>query len=378
VKVLHVTREPSAYGLGRAVLPLVQGLNELASADQFSSAELSPTEERRAETRARWLARLCPAGTLPTLRALWRAWATGRAAGKRARALGCSHLHAHDVVVAAGARRALAGGIAWGFSQHAFHPIATALHEYVHPLPRWLRVALTMLERRTVRAAAWIVFPTAAGRDHLARCLSLTADARWRVIPHARPAWTLPGREEARARLGFSPALRYLLAVGQLITLKRFDWIVRAMGQAPDEWRLVLLGGGDAAPYLRLADALGIPQPIVASTDEPAAYFAAADAYASASRTESFGIANLEALSAGLPALCTAVDAVPEVVGDAAWSSADDEATFAALLNRLLRSAESRQELSARALARVAGWPDQRAVTEQHLAAYGAANGSRP
>lgn len=377
MKILHVTREQSAdrrYGLGRATAPLVTGLRAFAQADYYCAADLTPAQHQAAARRARYLATLCPNTARPAIEALCQAWATGRAAAELARAEGYSHLHAHDVMVAAGVRSALAGApLAWGYTQHGFHTLATALNDFVVPLPTWLRHALAWLERRTLRAADWAIFPSAAGRDHLAASLQLPADARWQVIPHARPDWALPARQLARAKLGWAAETRYLLAVGQLIALKRFDWIARAMRHASSDWRLVLLGDGDPTPYFEQADRLGIARPLVASTDTPADYYAAADAYASASSTESFGLANLEALCAGLPAVCTAVDAVPEAVG-AGVDLARDEAEFDRLLAQLLQSPDVRERLHAKALAHASSWPTQAEITQRYLAVYAAAD----
>src|SRR3569832_1007643 len=81
----------------------------------------------------------------------------------------------------------------------------------------------------------------------------------------------------------------------------------------------MLLGSGDAEPLRAQAHAAGFTNLRVESTDDVAPYFHAADIYVSASSTESFGLANLEALCAGLPSICSAVGGVPEVMGDAAW-----------------------------------------------------------
>jgi glycosyltransferase involved in cell wall biosynthesis len=377
MKILHVTRESPGdrrYGLGRATGPLVADLSHFVACDYFCAGDLSPHQTAAAASWAQRLGKLLPAELAPITTALSNAWACGFAAGQLAKQGGYSHLHAHDAIVAAGARRALSqSGVVWGVSQHGFYDIATSLHRHVQPLPAYFRWILQRLDRDTLSAAHWLALPTQRGCDQLARSLSLRPNHRWHVIPHARPDWQLPTREQARAALGWLPTKRYLLAVGQFIGLKRFEWIVRAMQGAPVDWQLVLLGDGDAQPYRRLAAALGMTEPLITSTDHPARYYAAADAYASASATESFGLANLEALCAGLPAVCTAVDAVPEVVGDAAWLSADREADFTAVLQRLLHADNARSELSAKALAHTTSWPRQADITRRYLAIYSSA-----
>src|SRR6185369_7940363 len=120
--------------------------------------------------------------------------------------------------------------------------------------------------------------------------------------------------------------------------LKCFDRIVRACAaQGDPRIRLVLLGTGDSAGLQSLAHDAGFGAQLrIDATDDVAPYFHAADIYLSASSTESFGMANLEALCAGLPAICSAVGGVPEVVGDGAWLLPNDVETLARALGALV------------------------------------------
>ena len=71
--------------------------------------------------------------------------------------------------------------------------------------------------------------------------------------------------------------LRYVVAVGQLIPLKRFELLIDAMVTLSDDCRLVLLDDGDRAPYQARAAGLGIAVPVMTSTEDISSYLASAD-----------------------------------------------------------------------------------------------------
>jgi glycosyltransferase involved in cell wall biosynthesis len=378
LKVLHVSREARAdlrYGMGRANGALLKGLNQIGvQADFVCASDMDDASLALVVVWVKRLARFCPAELHSLLHAMVSAWQTGRMAARQAIAGAYTHLHCHDAVVAAGARNVLKGHqIAWGISQHGFSCVAQALHRYVQPLPFWLRSILWQWERRVTQAADWIVCPTSRGRANLASELKLPLDLRWHTILHALPELNLPEKQTARQRLGWDTHLRYLLAVGQLIPLKRFELVIDAMVTLPDDWRLVLLGDGDATPYLARAARLGIAPPIITSTDDVGPYVAAADAFVSASLTESFGMAILEAMLAGLPIVCTDVGGVGEVVGEAAELAAADGSDLAQRMRLVLPSSVLRMEHAAKSKARAGGWPDQETVAHQYHAVYLAA-----
>jgi glycosyltransferase involved in cell wall biosynthesis/cyclopropane fatty-acyl-phospholipid synthase-like methyltransferase len=375
LKILHASRATAAdrrYGLGRATAQLLDGLNQIGvPADLFCADDVDATSLRLAESWGGRIDLLCPPAVRPLLSMLARTRMLGRAAALRAIEQGYTHLHCHDAVIAAGARPLLAGrGIAWGVSQHGFHSVAQALHQHVQPLPLSLRIPLRLSERRTLSAADWVVFPTRLGLDNIAKELGLTPGPRWHAVPHALTTLVLPNRAQARQDLGWPDSARHLLAVGQLIPLKRFELVIDAMAGLPADWRLVLLGDGDAEPYLRRAASLGLAAPIIATADDVAPFLAAADAYVSASATESFGMATLEALAAGLPVVCTDVGGVAEVVGDAALLVKASGGDLADLLARLLADPARCAELSQRGKQRAAHWPDALTIAQRYHALY--------
>ncbi len=377
MKVLQVTREHHAdkrYGLGRSVLQLNAGLQQAGVATGYFCTGDLPAAARAvaAERAAFWNASLGLA-LQPLLEIVSLAWETGAQAAREVQRGAYTHVHFHDAVLAHGyLSQAGAEARPFGTTQHSFDSVAEGLDRYIAPLPGVLKDIVASAERFVLAQARWCTFMTSLGAAKVARDLQLPRPpAHWQVIPHGRPDWQLESRADARRRLGWGADDRIVLAVGQIIPLKRFEWVVGAMASMPGAWKLVILGEGDPAPLYRIADAAGMARPLITSTDDPRPYYAAADVFTSASATESFGMAHLEAMVAGLPMACTAVGGVPEVVGDAALLLADDEPAYAAGLRALLADPALRAELSRRARDRGARWPGIDEVARRHLHCYG-------
>lgn len=391
MRVLMVTRESAEdrrYGLGRSLAPLLAPLAAAgAEVRYFSADDLDAAGVARRQARvARWEHWPALAGR-PNRINLLRAWSerlhVGFAAARVAAREAYTHVHAHDpwlaCGVALGLRRHGAVDIRWGFTQHGFGSYSHATHEDGLEQGPAAQALLRRIERWATRRARWVTAPTHAGLAQLARDLGLPAiPAHWHCVPHARPALAAPTaaqRAAARASLGWTDEDLVVLAVGRLVPLKCFDRIVQACAAQRDPClRLQLLGGGDAAPLRELAQSLGFGDRLhVTSTDDVTPFFHGADIYLSASSTESFGLANLEALCAGLPAVCSAVGGVPEVMGDGAWLVPNDTPTLARTLAALLAEEPLRRQWAARALARAAGWPSPEEIARSYVAMYQAA-----
>ena len=226
------------------------------------------------------------------------------------------------------------------------------------PLSPALYELLIKLERQVLERADWGVFLTQLGASNAARGLALLPEppTSWHVVPHAKRPWQLPSREAARRQLGWATVTRVLLCVGQIVPGKPMDWVLRAMQGAPELWHLVILGDGDALGLQTLARDLGLAPPTILATDDPRPYFAAADAFTSASAMEAFPMAHIEALQSGLAVACTAVGGVPELVGDAACLLPDEPTTYAEGLRRFLADDCLRQRYATAALRQAEGW----------------------
>jgi glycosyltransferase involved in cell wall biosynthesis len=395
-RILMVTRETGPdrrYGLGRSLTPVVDALQaQGAHVRYFCQEDLGAADLERRQV---WWQRL---STLPLIRgrdvrlAMVRAWLerlqVGEAAGKLALADRYSHVHAHDPWIACGiwwSTRGYGGrNIRWGVTQHGFGSYSLATHAdgltQGPAAQRWLR----RIEAAVVNRADWVTAPTRAALEQVARDLCLPAmAAHWHCVPHGRPDIAAPAgtqRADARARLHWREDEMIVVGVGRLAPLKCFDRLIDACAdQRLPALRLVLLGGGDPAPLITQAAARGFANNLqITTVDDVTPYLHGADIYASASSTESFGLANLEALCAGLPAICSAVGGVPEVMGDGAWLVPNDVASISGALRALIADAALRGHWSERARARAAKWPTHDAIAAQYLDIYRAAMARGP
>ncbi|RKN38039.1 glycosyltransferase [Streptomyces hoynatensis] len=177
---------------------------------------------------------------------------------------------------------------------------------------RALYLATERLGAATVAVSATvaerlITWGVPAGRIHVVP--NGIEPAAFRFDPQARRA--------VRDRLGLPPGAFVVGGVGRLVPGKGFDALVRAVGTLPEGVRLVLAGEGpQRAALTRLAARLGAADRVVLTGEWPdvPGLLAAFDLFVSPSTEETFGLAVLEALAAGLPVLhvtCPAVDELP-------------------------------------------------------------------
>jgi glycosyltransferase involved in cell wall biosynthesis len=391
MRVLMVTRETGPdrrYGLGRSLAPVVEAMRGAqVDARYFCQDDLTPAHLQQ---RDRWwgrIGRLPFVKDRPALLALARAWMerlqVGHVAARLALDERYTHVHAHDPWIAAGVAWALLGTAPgrprWGLSQHGFGTYAAATRLDGLQQGPFTQRLLRGIERFILRRADWVIAPTAAALDEVARELGEPPrPAHWHVVPHARPPVdpvTEKRRSASRALLGWRDDEFVVLSVGRLAPLKCFDRVIEACAaQGVPGMRLVILGDGDAAPLLQRAEALGFtPHLQIQAVPDVSPWLHGADLYVSASSTESFGLANLEALCAGLPAVCSAVGGVAEVVGDGAWLVPNDTQTLARCIATLRADPAARASWSARALARTATWPTPQDIAKRYVEIYRAA-----
>jgi glycosyltransferase involved in cell wall biosynthesis len=145
---------------------------------------------------------------------------------------------------------------------------------------------------------------------------------RIRLVPNgiepARFRFDPAGRRAVRARLGLAADALVVGGVGRLVPGKGFDVLLRAVAQLPEARLLVAGTGPELASLLRLARRLGVTDRVVfpgaCEGRQLPQLLSAMDVFVSCSTEETFGLAVLEALAAGLPVLhvtCPAVDELP-------------------------------------------------------------------
>ncbi|MFC7220959.1 glycosyltransferase [Streptomyces polyrhachis] len=134
-------------------------------------------------------------------------------------------------------------------------------------------------------------------------------------------------RKEARSYYALPEDAFVVGAVGRLVPTKRFEVLIQALAQLPAPVRLLVVGGGEQEAVLRgLARALGVEERVVFAgtrsyADDPAAdpapgvpsLLAAMDVLAAPATAETFGLAVLEGLAAGLPVLYTTAPALTDL-----------------------------------------------------------------
>ncbi|MFD7886579.1 glycosyltransferase [Streptomyces bauhiniae] len=133
-------------------------------------------------------------------------------------------------------------------------------------------------------------------------------------------------RTRMRAQLGIPEGAFVVGGIGRLAPGKRFDILIEALAQLPPDCHLLLVGGGAEENALRRAAATaGVSDRVVFTGEVPGlpdgspgpdlpALASAMDVLAAPSPEESFGLAVVEALAAGLPvryASCPAVEDLP-------------------------------------------------------------------
>lgn len=255
----------------------------------------------------------------------------------------------------------------WGYTAHAYGRFVKN-HIGICIAPGVLS-RLQKWENISCRKAGWVIIPSQSGREQLARETGMDAGLPyWYTIPHIVPE-IIGDRDKTRKMLGLKPDDILLLAVGQLIPMKRFHLLVEALAhvQSPKSIMALILGNGEEKEKLSaLALRLKIRHTLeFRVTDTIGDYLAAADLYVSVSATEAFGMANCEAIKAGIPAICTPGGAVPELLGDAFLMTNGEPVEIARQIDELIEHPELRAEYARRAKLQSASWPGNAYIVDE-------------
>ncbi|MFE9627810.1 glycosyltransferase [Streptomyces sp. NPDC006527] len=192
------------------------------------------------------------------------------------------------------------------------------------------------------------VSPTVAGR---LRHWGVPAP-RIEVVPNgidlARFRFDPVRRHRTRRRLGLPDHAYVIGGVGRLHPGKRFDVLIRALAELPEDHWLLLVGGGPEETVLRrTAHESGVADRVLFTGERPClpdggpgpdlpSLASAMDVLASPSPEEAFGLAIVEALAAGLPvvyASCPALEDLPARAAPAARRVPGGPGAFAAALS---------------------------------------------
>ncbi len=127
-------------------------------------------------------------------------------------------------------------------------------------------------------------------------------------------------REEVRRELGIADNEAMILHSSNVRPVKRIDLLLESVARIrPREaFKLVVLAGGDFAPYAGDVRRLGLADRIIVreKVNEIEDYLQAADLGLFTSETESFCLSILEAMFFGCPSVARRAGGIPEVVED--------------------------------------------------------------
>ena len=131
------------------------------------------------------------------------------------------------------------------------------------------------------------------------------------------PHRTRRSARDVRRELGLNDEA-LLVHLSNLRPVKRIDLLLDAVAriQPRDKFKLLILAGGDFAPFVDHVRRLGIENQVIVRerVNEIEEYLLAADLGVFTSESESFCLGILEAMCFGRPSVATAVGGIPEVV----------------------------------------------------------------
>lgn len=387
MRILMVTRETFAdkrYGLGQSLAPLITEFKRRGvDADYICQADLSARallwQDKLQRLAHRLFGKLRSRTDFGTLFCVFlERFNMGRLAAKACSKQHYTHVHCHDPIIAAGYRffslLASSPKARWGVTEHGFGSYSQAIYADGVRLSPYLLSLLCKWEARILASAAWVVAPSHSAVSQLAedlKCQSIPNT--WHAVYHARPNLNCYQKQIARQQLGWSHELFYILSVGRIAPVKQLPLLIEACAAAAntESIQLVILGEGEQEPLQKLGKQLRLKRDIqFACTDDVGLYLSATDLYVSTSASESFGLANLEAMTAGAAILCTAVGAVPEIVDGGGVLVAANLDAITGALRHLINDKNARQAIAERGLQRAQSWPDIKTVADQYEKIY--------
>lgn len=369
MRILHITRETgsdSRYGIRKGLLPVIRALEGRGHYVEIFD------QDKAMQQRGFW------GRILETLWILQIGWVlgndigavkgfiaerirTGRRAARYAARGRFTHVHCHDPLLAYVYYR-----FRWFYS--ATSCLGYSLSAYGRYVKKRIGIqadekVFRYLEGWEIQAsvsARWVLLQTRRGMEQMRQDLGIEIiPAHWYVV--GNPVAKYDGdRSGTRRKLGIKDHQKLILAVGQLIPMKRFDLLLQALSLLPINlsFFVVILGEGPESKKLsKLAESYGFGNRILFTvTDHIGDFYAAADLYVSTSSTESYANASCEAVLAGLPAVCTAVGGVPELLQGGAVLTGDAPKEIADAIYTLLTSDEMRRKLLTAAQRITAAW----------------------
>jgi glycosyltransferase involved in cell wall biosynthesis len=218
------------------------------------------------------------------------------------------------------------------------------------------RISLSL----ALRSATLVICPSEATCADLKAEVAID-DSRLHVVPHAVSESFHPCAKDEVARILVAYGLpeQYLLYVGSNKPHKNLTALIDAYGRVKSAPPLVVAGAEDPR-YMQARHkiaAQGLKGRVffagaIKESDLPALY-CGARAFVFPSLYEGFGLPPLEAMACGTPVACSSIPCLSETVGNSALLfDAEDPASIAAAIERLINDERLRTELQERGFRR--------------------------
>ena len=387
MRILMVTRETltdKRYGLSHSLIPLVtefkrRGIDTDIICQVDLGARALLWQGRLQRLSLKLFGKLnCRTDFAMLLSVLLERFNMGRLAAKICSQKQYSHVHCHDPIIAAGYRffslLSSSPQTRWGITEHGFGSYSQAIYADGVRLGPGILSLLRNWEAHTLHQADWVIAPSHSATSQLIKDLNCQSIPNtWHTIYHARPNINCYHRQKARQQLNWIDGVFYILSVGRIAPVKQFPLLIEACANAAnsESIQLVILGEGDYESLQAIGKRLKLKRPVqFASTDDIGLYLSATDLYISTSASESFGLANLEAMTAGVATICTAVGAVPEIVDTGGILVAANLDDLTAALQHLIIDKDARQTIAERGRQRAQSWPDIKTIADQYEKIY--------
>ncbi|WP_395022153.1 glycosyltransferase family 4 protein [Dongia sp.] len=225
------------------------------------------------------------------------------------------------------------------------HLHGALFHEYHRGVGAFQRAQID----RMFHDAARVIVLGSVWRNFVAETFHLT-EARILVLPNASAA------RPPRAPEAVPPEILFL---GRLGERKGVPVLIKALGllaQTGLDWRAVIAGDGDAAPYRAEVERLGLSArvgfPGWLGEAEAHAHLARAALLVLPSEAEGLPMAVVEAFAWGLPVISTPVGSTPDILNDGVEGlmiPVGDAEALAAALQRLIADPALRRQLGSNA-----------------------------
>lgn len=175
-----------------------------------------------------------------------------------------------------------------------------------------------MLERQFMKWCLHVCFlsnsPSGQRNERKRFCMTNTLAPNWYDSRKFRPP-TEAQRRYARETCGFPPDRTIFVSLGGNWGYKNYDRIVRALEKIPQELAVLYVQvgvQGEGSPLETLAKSLGVSHRLkcMGVVEDALLYLHGSDVYVMPSSEEGFGVAAVEAMASGLPAILSDVEAL--------------------------------------------------------------------